>query len=75
MAVRLDSKDEAGAHGLAVEQDRAGAAVAPFAADLRAFDAELVPQDVEQEVVGLDLHRARLPVKLKVMRVSLIAAS
>ena len=58
-ALRLAGGDEARAHLLAVEPDRARAAVAGVAADLGPGEPEVLAQDVDQATapVGLDLDR------------------
>ena len=63
VAVGLDREDRQLRTDLAVEQDRARAAVAALAADLRALHAELVAQDVEEDVGGFDVDGARLAVQ------------
>ena len=55
MSVGLHREHQAGAHRLAVEEDRAGAADAVLAADVRAGQAELVAQEVAQQQARLDL--------------------
>src|SRR5207245_4496070 len=57
-------RERAGAHRLAVDVHRAGAALREAAAEARAVQAEIVPQGVEQRhlrIVYLD--RARLAVE------------
>ena len=48
VAVRLHREHQARAHRLAVEQNGAGAADAVLAADMRAVEAEMVAQAIEQ---------------------------
>ena len=57
--------DKGVAAALAFQHHGAGAAVAALTADLGALDAELVAQDVHQDVVGLHLHAALDPVELE----------
>ena len=54
-AVGLDREQAAAAHGDAVEPDGAGAADAVLAADVRAGEAEAVPEEVGQEQPRLDV--------------------
>ena len=54
---RADRRD-AGAHRLAVDQHRAGAALRQPAAELGAVELEIVAQHVEQRRVGLGRNRA-----------------
>jgi len=54
VSVGLDGQDEAAAHGFAVQEDRAGAAVSAFTADFWAFHAEPFAQNIEQHIVRLD---------------------
>ena len=54
-AVGLHGEHQAGAHRLAVEQDRAGAAHAVLAADVGAGQAQLVAQEVGEQQARLDL--------------------
>ena len=53
-AVRLDREHGAGFHRLAVEIDRAGAAMAGLAADMRAGDVLLIAQEVDKQGSRLD---------------------
>jgi hypothetical protein len=46
VAVGLDGQHQAGAHGLAVEQDGAGTAHAVLAADVGAGEIEVVAEEV-----------------------------
>src|SRR4051812_43832152 len=62
--VRLHGEHEARAHGLAVELDRAGAAHALLAADLRAGEAGAVANEVGQQGARLDLAVVRTAVQL-----------
>jgi hypothetical protein len=50
--VALDAEDQAGEDGLAIEEYSAGAALAEFAAVLRAGVAEIFAKDFEQSLVG-----------------------
>ena len=59
--VGLDGEHRAALHALAVEVDRAGAAVARVAADDRADLAEPFAQVVDQEQAGFDLVGVRTP--------------
>ena len=61
-AVGLHGEDRAGLHRLAVEQHRARPAVRGVAADVRARQAEALPQEVDQEEARLDLSVARCSV-------------
>src|SRR5262249_9835811 len=53
-AVRLHGEHGARLHRLAVEIDRAGAAVAGLAADMRTGEVELLAQEVDQQGARLD---------------------
>ncbi len=55
VAVGLDRQHQAGAHRLAVDEHRAGAADAVLAADVGAGEAELVAQEVGEQQPRLDL--------------------
>jgi hypothetical protein len=63
-AVRLRGEHEARAHGLAVELDRARAAHAVLAADVRAGQPGLVADEVRQQRARLDLPGVRPAVDL-----------
>ena len=52
VAIRLDREEEAGAHRLAVELDRAGAADAVLAADVGAGQPRLVADEVDRSRRG-----------------------
>ena len=52
-AVGLDGEHDAGARGLAIEQDRARAADPVLAADVRAREAEVLAQEVHEELARL----------------------
>jgi len=54
-AVGLDREHHAALHEHAVDEDRAGAAVASVAADMAAGQAEVVPNEVDEQTAGLDL--------------------
>ena len=58
----LDGEIGAGAHGRAVHQHRAGAAHLDVARALGALEAELLPQDVEEQAVRHDVDRDGAPV-------------
>jgi hypothetical protein len=68
MPVHLDGEDKAGADGLAIEQDRAGAAIAALAADLGTLEPKLIPQHVEEKVVRFHFDGAWLPIQLNPKR-------
>src|ERR1017187_6667494 len=63
MAVHFDGEDEAGANGLTIQEDRARAAVTAFATNLRALHTQSFPQDIEENVAGLDIQTADLIIK------------
>ena len=52
----------AGLHGLAVDMDHAGAALAGVAADMCAGQTKLVPQELDQQRAAFDFAAHRLPV-------------
>src|SRR5918995_323370 len=54
--VGLDGEDGARLDRLAVEEDGAGAARGRVAPDRRSGQAELLPQEVDEELARLDLH-------------------
>lgn len=54
--VALHREHQAGAHRLAVQHDRAGAAHAVLATNMRAGLAAIVANDVDQGTAGLDLN-------------------
>ena len=62
IAVGLHGEHQAGAHRLAVEQHRAGAADAVLAAGMGAGEPELLAQAVEQGLARLDLDGVRAAV-------------
>jgi hypothetical protein len=53
--LRLDGEHRAGLHGLAVDEDRAGAAGGGVAADVRAGQPEVLTQEVGEQPAGLHL--------------------
>lgn len=55
MAIRLYGKDQAGAHGGAIEQDRTGAADTVLTAYMRAGQPQLVAKKVTQQQTRLHL--------------------
>src|SRR5688572_12686229 len=55
MTVGLDREHDARPRRVAVEEDRAGAAHAVFAPDVRACQAELVPEEITEEQPRLDV--------------------
>src|SRR5579871_1293187 len=55
---------EAGAHRLSVDMDRAGAALRDPAAELGSGEADHVPQSPEQRSIGRDLDRFGLSIDL-----------
>ena len=61
-AVGLDREQHAALHRLAVEEDRAGAAVAGVAADVRARQVEVVADEVDEQLARLDLALVALAV-------------
>ena len=64
----FDGEDQAAAHRFAVEQHRAGAAVAAFAADLRALDAQLSRRTSSRISLGSTSRRRVSPFSFKVIR-------
>ena len=62
VAVRLDAEQRAGLHGLAVQQHRAGAAAGCVAADVCAGQAELLAQNVDEELARLEVEDVLCPV-------------
>jgi hypothetical protein len=54
-SVRLNGQDRARLHGAAVEVHGARAALGRVAADMRARDAEVIPQEVHEQLPGLNL--------------------
>src|SRR5215470_9691846 len=54
-SVRLNGQDRARLHGAAVEVHGPRAALSRVAADMRARDAEVIPQEVHEQPPGLDL--------------------
>ena len=63
-AVGLDGEHHAALHGLPVELDRAGAAVAGVAADVRAREVEIVAHEVHEQPPCRNLALVRLAVDL-----------
>ena len=61
-AVGLDGEHQAGARGLAVDEDGAGAADAVLAADVGAGEPEVLAQEVDEELARLAAALARLAV-------------
>ena len=61
----LDGQGQAGEHGPAVDEDRAGPAFAQLAAVLRPHEAEVFAEDLEQGVVNGRQHLAGLPVHVQ----------
>jgi hypothetical protein len=55
-AVRLRGEDGAGLHGIAIEMHGAGAALAGVAADVRARERKLVPQEIDQKRARIDVR-------------------
>ena len=55
VAVRLHGEHQARARRAAIEQDRAGAADAVLAAEMRAGEAELMAQEIGERHAHLDL--------------------
>ena len=55
-AVRLNGEDGARLHGTAIDMDRARAALRGVAADLRAGEVEVVPDDVDEQPPRLALE-------------------
>src|SRR5215831_19010289 len=59
---------DAGSDGLAVEQNRAGPALAEAASELRAVQPKRVSQNIEQRLIGIPrIDRGGLPVYLKLI--------
>ena len=63
--VGLHGERQAGARGDAVDLDRAGAADAVLAADMRAGRAQLMAQEIGQQHARLGLGLDRLPLSVK----------
>ena len=61
-AAEVRRQGEAGEHGLAVHEHRAGAALAELAAVLRADQAEILAQYLEEGLVDRHEHVVRLAV-------------
>jgi hypothetical protein len=61
-SVRLNGQDRARLHGAAVEVYSARAALGRVATDMRARDAEVIPQEVHEQLPGLDLSLPPLAV-------------
>src|SRR5262249_32955623 len=56
-AIRLDGQDRTRLHGVAVQAPGARAALGGVASDVRTGDAEILPQQVNEQFSGLDLGR------------------
>jgi hypothetical protein len=54
-SVRLNGQDRARLHGAAVEVHSACATLSRVAADVRARDAEVIPQEVDKQLPRLNL--------------------
>ena len=63
-AVALHGEGQAAAHGLAVEQHRAGAAHAMFAADMAAGQRKILAKKIDQGLARLDAGRDGSPFTL-----------
>src|SRR4051812_8769515 len=63
--VRLHGIHEARAHGDAIEVNRAGAAHALLAADMRAFEPERIAQEIGEAAPGLGARLVRLAIDLQ----------
>src|SRR3954447_25661795 len=63
--VGLDREHRAALHGVAVDVDRAGPALAGLAADVRAGQAQVVPDHLDEEPAWLDVPLPRLAVHLE----------
>ncbi len=61
-AVGLDREHRAGLDGLAIDVDRAGAALAGVAADVRAGQVEILPQGLDEESPRLDVELPGRPI-------------
>ena len=61
-ALGLHGEDRAGLGAAAVDEDRAGAALAGVAADVRAGQIQLLAQEVHEECARLDVRFAHLAV-------------
>ena len=66
-ALRLHREHQAGAHRLAVEQDRAGAADAVLAADMRPGLAAILADRIDQRAARLDADIVLLPLTISVI--------
>src|SRR6266516_918467 len=53
-AIALHREHETAAHHRVIEAHRTGAAYALFAADMRAGEPEIVAQEIDQRLAGLD---------------------
>jgi hypothetical protein len=62
MTIRLDCEHQAGTHGLTVEKDRTGPAHTVLAAYVRASQAKLVSQEIDQQQARLDIAGVFLPI-------------
>ena len=58
-AVGLDREDRAGLRAAAVDEDGAGAALARVAADVRAGEAQVLAQEVDEQQARVDVRLAR----------------
>ena len=63
-AVGLDGQQHAGLHGLAVQDDGAGAAVPRIAADVRSGQAAVVTDEMDEQAPRLDAELDELAVQL-----------
>ena len=61
-AVRLDREHRAGLHGLAVDVDGAGAALARVAADVGTGQVEILAERLDEEASRLDVELPSRPV-------------
>ena len=66
-ALHRGHRPDARPHRLALDEHRAGAALAEAAAEARALQAEVVAQDVEQRRRRVDVHGCALPFTFSVM--------
>src|ERR1051326_8508069 len=62
LLVRLHGEEEAGLDQFAVEKERAGAALADNAADVRAREADLLDGKMRQELARLDVFLIPPPI-------------
>jgi hypothetical protein len=61
-AFRLDGEDRTGLHGIPVQQDGAGAALAGVTPDVCARESERIPQEMDEQCSRLDLPRDGLTI-------------